>query len=207
MEITPNTALPEVSFPLPLYASETIASAKSSGGEEFEITIGLDKKAAEEIKKHALDENDEELLKNTSDRKRFGEGSYEKWYAKDRTPFCLVHKKTGALAAFAWFGPEPISRKSLENAAGLESRGDGKKESGGWHTIGYRSYKPFRGKGLMKDFMKFAIKIYSENRPGLRYWLGVKPENAASIALASSLGFTISEENSDRTAESLIMIK
>ncbi|HUX35426.1 MAG TPA: GNAT family N-acetyltransferase [Candidatus Paceibacterota bacterium] len=207
MEITENPELSKLFLPLPIYESIMLATGRTNDGEEFEIVAGLDKNAAEEIKKHALDENDEELRKNTSDLKRFGESSYEEWYAKDRTSFGLIHKKTGAIAAFAWFGPEPISRKSLESAEGFETRGDGKKESGGWHTIGYRSYKPFRGKGLMKDFMKFAMKIYSESRPGFRYWLGIKPENAASIALASSLGFTISEENSDRVVGSLVMIK
>ena len=189
MEITPNTAFPEISFPLPLYASETIAYAKSSDGEEFEITIGLDKKAAEEIKKHALDENDGELLKNTSDRKRFGDGSYEEWYAKGRMPFGLIHKKTGILAAFFYGGQKDL---------------DG--ESGEWHTFGYRSYKPFRGKGLMKDFSKFAMKIYSEKYPGARYWLRVTPGNEASLALAQSLGFSVSEKHPG-DAGSLILVK
>lgn len=207
MEIIENSGAEKLSLPLPIYESITLATARANDGEEFDIVAGLGKDFVDEIKKHALDETDEELIKNTGDRKRFGEGSYEEWHAKDRTPFGLIHKKNGTIAAFAWFGPEPISQKSLESAEGLESRGYDKKESDGWHTIGYRSYKPFRGKGLMKDFMKFAIKIYSESRPGFRYWLGIKPENTASIALASSLGFMISEKNSDRAAGSLIMTK
>ena len=190
LEIIENQGVDKLSLPLPIYTSIVLASARSDDGEKFEIVAGLGKNSAEEIKRHALDENDTELQKNTGDRKRFGENSYEKWYAKDRTPFGLIHKKTGALAGFAWFGPESLGQ-----------------ESGKWHTIGYRSYNPFRGKGLMKDFSKFVMKIYSDNRPGMRYWTAVNPENKASIAISSSLGLTISEENSDRAPGSLVMIK
>ncbi len=190
LEITENPNVGKLSLPLPIYTSVMLATAKNNDGEEFEIVAGLEKNSAEEIKRHALDESDTELQNNTSDRKRFGKGSYEKWYAKNRTIFGLIHKKTGALAAFVWFGPEPLGQ-----------------ESGEWHTIGYRSYNPFRGKGLMKDFSKFAMKIYSASHPGIRYWAGINPENKASIAIASSLGLTVSEENSTRETGSLVMIK
>jgi len=190
MEIIENRKITRLSLPLPIYNSVTLATARSNDGDEFEITAGLEKNSAEEIKRHALDETDGELQKNTGDRKRFGEGSYEEWYAKNRTPFGLIHKKTGSLAAFAWLGPKRLGQ-----------------ESGECHTLGYRSYKPFRGKGLMKDFLRLAVKIYSASHPGVRYWVQINPENGASIALASSLGFAISEENSDRQTGSLIMTK
>lgn len=190
MEIIERPEAATLSLPLPAYVSVPIATARANDGEEFEIVAGLEKRYAEEIKRHALDENDEELKKNTHDSKRFGDGSYEEWYAKDRTPFGLIHKKTGALAAIVYLGPKPL-----------------RQEPGEWHTIGYRSYKPFRGKGLMKDFSKFAMKIYSANHPGANYWVRINPENKASIALASSLGFRVSEENSDRPAGWLVMTK
>ncbi len=191
LEIIEGKGIRRLSLPLTMYTSAVLATVRSSNdGDEFEIVAGLKKSSADEVRNHALDENDTELQKNTGDRKRFGENSYESWYAKDRTPFGLIHKKTGALAAFIWFGPEPLGQELV-----------------GWHTIGYRSYNPFRGKGLMKDFSKFAMKIYSASRPGVRYWAAINPDNKASVALASSLGFTISEENSDRATGSLIMIK
>jgi len=207
LEITENQGAGKLSLPLPIYTSVPLAAAKSNDGEEFEIVAGLGKSSVDEIKRHALDESDEELQKNTSDRKRFGEGSYENWYAKNRTPFGLIHKKTGALAAFAWFGPEPLGPGAIprDSAIPWDSRHKEKKESGEWHTIGYRSYNPFRGKGLMKDFVKFAMKIYSANRPGVRYWAAINPDNEASIAIASSLGLAISEKNSNREAGSLVM--
>ncbi len=207
MEITEKSDVAAFSLPLPLYSSIPLADAKSSDGEEFEITVGLAKKCADEIKEHSLDDSDEELQKNTGDRKRFGEGSYEEWYAKYRTPFCLIHKKTGTLAAFVWFGPKALGKKSLRLLSEKEAFEADGAESGQWHTFVYRSYNPFRGKGLMKDFSKFAMKIYSEKYPGVRYWVGVNPENKASIGLASSLGFSVSEENSDRSGGWLVMIK
>lgn len=190
LEIKETQEVGKLSLPLPIYTSVQLATAKSADGGEFDIVAGLGKSSADEVRRHALDENDTELQKNTGDRKRFGENSYENWYMKDRTPFGLIHKKTGALTAFIWFGPEPLGQESRE-----------------WHTIGYRSYNPFRGKGLMKDFSKFAMKIYSASRPGVRYWVALNPDNKASIALASSLGFTISEENLNRETGSLVMTK
>ena len=209
LEIIENQGIGKLSLPLPIYTSVTLATARSNDGEEFEIIAGLEKNSVEEIKRHALDESDEELQKNTGDKKRFGENSYESWYAKNRTPFGLIHKKTGTLAAFAWFGPEPLGLDTIPRDSTIpwDSRNKEKKESEEWHTIGYRSYNPFRGKGLMKDFTKFAMKIYSANRPGVRYWAAINPENKASIAIVSSLGLTVSEENSDRETGSLVMIK
>ncbi|MDO8664827.1 MAG: GNAT family N-acetyltransferase [Candidatus Liptonbacteria bacterium] len=210
LEIIENKEVHKLSLPLTMYNSVTLATARSTNdGEEFEIVAGLGKNSVDEIKKYALDESDEELQKNTGDRKRFGENSYESWYAKDRTPFGLIHKKTGALAAFAWFGPEPLSPGATTRDSTILWDSEHKEEKGlgEWHTIGYRSYNPFRGKGLMKDFSKFAMKIYSDNRPGIRYWAAINPENKASVAIASSLGLIISEKNSDRATGSLIMIK
>ena len=207
LEIAENPGLGKLSLPLPIYTLITLAAAKGNDGEEFEIVAGLGKNFAEEIKKYALDESDEELQKNTSDRKRFGEGSYEEWYAKNRTIFGLIHKKTGALAAIVWFGPKPLGRKSLRYLSEEELKKENEQESGQWHTLVYRSYNPFRGKGLMKDFTKFAMKIYSASYPDARYWVGFSETNKASMGLASSLGFTISEKASDRPAGWLAMTK
>lgn len=191
LEIIENKGVRRLSLPLLMYTSITLTTVRSTNdGDEFEIAAGLKKSSADEVRKHALDESDTELQKNTGDRKRFGENSYENWYLKDRTPFGLIHKKTGVLAAFIWFGPEPLGQ-----------------EPGEWHTIGYRSYNPFRGKGLMKDFSKFSMKIYSASRPGVHYWAAINQDNKASIALASSLDLTVSEENSNSETGSIVMIK
>ncbi len=190
MEIIENPNVGKFHLPLPIYTNVTLATALANDGEKFDIVAGLGKSSSEEIKKHALDEGDEELQKNTHDHKRFGEGSYEEWYAKDRTPFGLIHKKTETLAALFYIGPKTLGH-----------------EPGEWHTIGYRSYNPFRGKGLMKDFSKFAMEIYSGSHPGVHYWVRINPENKASIALSSSLGLVISEKYSDPASGSLIFVK
>ncbi|OGZ00213.1 MAG: hypothetical protein A3B13_00120 [Candidatus Liptonbacteria bacterium RIFCSPLOWO2_01_FULL_45_15] len=207
LEIIENQGVDKLSLPLPIYTSVVLASARSDDGEKFEIVAGLGKNFTEEIKKHALDKNDTELRKNTSDSKRFGEGSYDEWYAKNRTIFGLINKKTGALAAIVWLGPKPLGRKSLRYLPKEELEKENEQKVGQWHTLVYRSYNPFRGKGLMKDFVKFAMKIYSASYPDAHYWVGFSEKNKASMALASSLGFTISKEASDRPAGWLAMIK
>jgi len=207
LEITENQGIGKLSFPLPIYTLVALATAKGNNGEEFEIVAGLERHLVDELKRNSLDESDEELQKNTSDRKRFGEGSYEEWYSKNRTPFGLIHKKTGALVAIVWLGPKPLGRKSLRYLSEEELKKENEQKIDKWHTLVYRSYNPFRGKGLMKDFARFAMKIYSESEPDAHYWVGFNQENKASIALASSLGFTLSEEVSDRPAGWLAMTK
>ena len=205
MEIT---KLPQTDprLPLPLYESIKIAEAENAG-ELFDIVLGLTKELVQKLKERAVDDSDEEL-KATSDRKRFGEGSYEEWYKKERVPFALVHQKTGALAALAWFGPKPLGRKSarrlspkerLENEQALNAEN--------WHTISYRSYPPFRGKGLMKKFAGFTLEYYAERFPNVRFWAGTDSKNPASMKLAEALGFKIDENASDPEEHWTVMVK
>ncbi|OGI62947.1 hypothetical protein A2818_00295 [Candidatus Nomurabacteria bacterium RIFCSPHIGHO2_01_FULL_40_12] len=186
MQINPK---PNIIFSLllPVYKSIYIADAISKDEENFSIFIGLDEKMAAELKKLSLDKSDTDIQQNTSDLKRFGEGSYENWYKKNRTPFILVHRATNALAGLIWFGPEPLH--------------DGCK----CHTAGWRSYNPWRGKGLMKDFTKFAMDIYMSKFPDIKFWINAKKENTGSIRLAEYLGFKVSEKYSDSI--SIVMVK
>ncbi len=187
MQINPMLNI-DFSLPLPIYKSIHIADAISKDGENFSVFVGLDEKMAAELKKLSLDKSDNEIQQNTSDLKRFGEGSYEEWYKKNRTPFILVHRATNALAGLIWFGPEPLFG-----------------EVGNWHTAGWRSYKPFRGKGLMKDFCSFAFDIYLTKFSNIKFWITAKKENTGSIKLAENLGFKISEKYSD--GASVVMVK
>ena len=102
-------------LPIPIYTSARIGSMRSRDGETFTMYAGLEIDQVAQLRAYSLDETDEEIQKNTSDRQRFGEGSYEKWYAKGRVPFALVHDATGTLAAITWFGPKPLGRKSLKH--------------------------------------------------------------------------------------------
>jgi RimJ/RimL family protein N-acetyltransferase len=176
MEVRKRRDPGSIGFPIPIYTSTPIADYEK-GGERFIVDIGLTKEHVAELKAHALDESDAELKNNTSDRKRFGEGAYEAWYAKGRTPFALVHEQSGKLAALAWFGAETFE--------GAPKPPNGKE----WHTVAYRSYVPFRGTGLMKGFVMFAMNTYLVLQPHAALWAGIHADNAASIGLGEALGF------------------
>src|SRR3989344_6681441 len=169
-----------IRFPLPLYEFVRIGNLQSKDDVDFDIIAGLSKELVAELKKKSLDESDARLQKNTSDRLRFGEGSYEEWYAKKRTPFALIEHKTDALAALAWFGPKPLGRKSLKYLSETERQEESKQKEDAWHTIVYRSYPPFRGKGLMTPFVREVIRIYMEHYPEAKLWVGMNADNEAS---------------------------
>lgn len=202
MRITPLNNLADFSLPLPVYTSVHIADAICKQGEEYNILIGIEKKYAEQLKKLSLDESDIDLQNNTGDRRRFGEGSYEEWYEKNRTPFILVHKQTDKLAALIWFGPKSLGKKSLK--FGEEEKD---KVQNNWHTAVWRSYPAFRGRGFMKDFTQFAMEVYKKQFPGIGFWAGMDNRNTATIMLSTKLGFEIDLENSDLSANWLVAIK
>jgi hypothetical protein len=145
----------------------------------------------DELREHSLDETDDEL-QITSDRRRFGEGSYEDWYAKDRTPFGLIDDATGMLACVVMIGPKALGVRPGQESSGAERQVDESKVGAGeWHTIAYRSYRPFRGKGLMPGFIEFVSGVYVANRPGARLWAGIDANNLPSLGLVRKLGYTI----------------
>lgn|SRR3989338_3644229 len=208
MEVNPSHTTESLSFPLPMYSSVCIGEATSKEGIRFFIFAGLNAELAAELKTLSLDPNDTALQDNTSDRERFGIGSYETWYAKDRTPFALVDAETNSLAALTWFGPKPLGEKPQKSPPPKSVGKSTEHLKENWHTISYRCYPRFRGKGLMKGFVGFVMDMYMKNFPKIKLWAGVKPENMASAgALALSLGFQLSEKASDKNAGWLVMVK
>jgi len=195
-----------MSTALPIYTSEKIGTMSSKDGAPFDILIGLDEALVAQVRVHSLDTSDAELQENTSDHKRFGEGSYEEWYAKERTPYALVDE-AGKLAALAWFGPKPLGRKSLRYLSAEELAKESSQEKSEWHTIVYRSYAPFRGKGLMTPFVRKAMDDYLQRNPGAKLWAGISMKNAASVALAKKLGFVQKDEYVDTEAQWCAMIR
>jgi RimJ/RimL family protein N-acetyltransferase len=196
-----------LALPIPIYSSIRLGSMRGKSGEEFWIVAGLDTGIVAELKEKSLDVSDEEIQNNTSDRARFGEGSYEEWYGKDRVPFALIDTKNDALAALAWFGPKPLGRKSLKHLSAEERKQDERlMDAGDWHTIVYRAYKPYRGTGLMKAFVKFSMDAYRAAHPHSKIWAGIYADNPASRALAEKLGFKMSEEASDPSSHEIVMI-
>lgn len=192
---------------LPLFESREIGKAFGTTGTAFVIREGLDASGINQLKKHSLDTSDAELQK-TSDFERFGKGSYEDWYrSKERTLFALIEENTGTLAALAWFGPKPLGRKSMKHLSADERAEDERAmDSHNWHTIVYRSYPPFRGTGIMKDFVRFCMDTYLKRHPKAKLWAGIYGANPASIGLATGLGFAIRESSGSDTEET-IMVK
>ncbi len=206
MKIVTRKNLQDFSLPLPVFDSVHVADAIGMDGEEFEIFVGMSEKCTLRLKRLSLDESDISLQKGTGDRNRFGEGSYKEWYGKNRTPFCLIHKRTDALAAFVWFGPKPLGEKSIRFGSNVEKIEQPVAEEN-WHTISCRSYPPFRGKGLMKNFTQFVMDIYKKNFPGAMFWSGTDNRNTAMVKLGSELGFEISGNDSDLSENWLVMVK
>ncbi len=180
---------------------------RGKDGKEFWIVVGLDTGLVAELKEKSLDDTDEEIQKNTSDRARFGEGSYEEWYGKDRVPFALIDTENDALAALAWFGPKPLGRKSLKHLSEEERKQDERlMDAGDWHTIVYRAYKPYRGTGLMKAFVGFAMDTYRTAYPRSKIWAGIFADNPASRGLMTGLGFKVDETASDSASHETVMV-
>lgn len=176
------------SLPLPLFKMIRIGELTSREGEVFSLWIGANEKVVAELKEKSLNTADIEIQNNTSDRERFGEGSYEEWYSKNRTPFTLL-SADGSLAAFAWFGPKPLGRKSIRHLSQEDRAKELEQKEDVWHTLVYRSYAPYRGKGLMTSFVRFATEEYKKHFPGAKFWVGINSANAGSIALAEKLGY------------------
>jgi hypothetical protein len=206
MKIATKKDFPDFSLPPPIFSAICIADGIGKDGEEFDVFMGLDKEHVRQLVNLSLDTNDADLQNNTGDRKRFGEGSYEDWYEKNRTPFCLIHKRTNALAALIWFGPKSLGIKSIKFGV-EENPGEPHETEYNWHTISCRSYPGFRGKGLMKNFTQFTMDIYRKKFSGVAFWAGMDNRNKGIIKLLSELGFEISEENSDLTENWLVMTK
>lgn len=167
-----------ISIPPRIHTVSTVGSLEAKNGERFNIVIGLDEKLVAELKEKSLDEADEDLQRNTSDRKRFGEGPYDVWYQKDRTPFALLDE-AGNLAALVWIGPASLPLGITRPIA----------QGFIWDTIGFRSYVPHRGKGLMTQFSATVIDFYMKNRPKRILWLETNSDNELGKRLYGKLGF------------------
>ncbi len=162
-------------LPLPLFERIDLTPIEKNG-ESFVTVVGLDQDLATQLTVRSCDKSDTALQSGTSDHKRFCKNSYEEWYKKGRIPFALVDGK-GILAALIWFGPEPLPLDSLYKSAGE------------WDTIAFRSYEPYRGKGLMTPFGSFVLTFFDKHRSGRKLWLETNVDNSAGVRLYEKLGF------------------
>lgn len=195
-------------LPLPpnLYEAILIADAVGKDGGQFLIFAGLIREWVGQLRTCSLDDGDTDLQNHTSDRQRFGDGSYEEWYGKNRTLFSLVDEKTGTLAAVCWFGPKPLGQKSMKHLSPDETEVGVRAGAEEWHTVSYRSYGAFRGKGLMKDFVRTCMGQYQKTFPRAKLWLIADAGNAASTALAEKLGFKV-PAGAPGAPASVVMVK
>lgn len=206
--VTKLPAAETISLPIPVYEQIEIGRMEGKDGEQFSLCVGLNREMVRKLQEKSLDVTDTDIQNNTSDRERFGEGSYEEWFSKDRVPFALVHITTGQLAALAWFGPKPVGRKSLKHLSAEERLQDERDmDAELWHTIVYRSYRPFRGVGLMKVFTQFTIDMYKTWFPEAKLWAGIHSENPASLGLMQALGFVIDAELSHPNEHHYVLTK
>jgi len=188
--------LSDVALPLSIYETNTISEIMGRDGTVFRLQAGLSKEHAVQLKKYSLDETDEALQNNTSDRKRFGEGSYEDWYSNSRVPFSVVDTSTNRLAAFIWFGPKPLGAKSISHLTDEEQKKILSTDAENWHTIAYRSYSPYRGVGIIKKAVVAATEIYLRIFPDAQLWAILDKKNFASLGLSKALGYEgIGEED------------
>ncbi|MEK9177313.1 MAG: hypothetical protein AAB923_03375, partial [Patescibacteria group bacterium] len=76
MEILKRLEADALALPLPVFVSIPIADVEKDG-ERFTVFAGLDKTTTAELKARSLDDSDRDIQQGTSDRKRFGEGSFD----------------------------------------------------------------------------------------------------------------------------------
>jgi RimJ/RimL family protein N-acetyltransferase len=171
-----------------IYSSERIETVHIRGG-IYRIHKGLSRDMVDTLRAYSLDIHDTELRKATSDYERFGLGSYEEWYAKGRIAYALIDDATDTLAALVWFGPKTLGRPSLKHLTPEEQATEHAHTQGDWHTVSYRAYGSFRGKGLMRTFVTYAMENYLHNNQGIRLWLSIDTENEASKIFAQKIGF------------------
>lgn len=202
MKIIPRDRTEKYTLPLSIYKSIHLADAICREGKEFDVLIGLNKEQVAQLRQLSADESDTALQDFTGDWQRFVEGTYQDWYQKSRTILALVHKQSDDLAAVVWFGPKPLGEKSPKFGGS-----DGQKRDSDWHTVSFRAYPKYRGKGIMKNFTQFAMDTYKKHFPHIKFWAGLDDRNNASQRLLLSLGFKVNEEYSDLPAHWLIITK
>ena len=185
------------SFPIAIYQSMPIGDIDGRDGTHFILYAGMSKEHAAQLKVFSMDDTDVDLQNNTSDRKRFGEGSYEGWYAHNRTPFSVVDTATNKLAALIWFGPKAIGTKSMRNLSDDAQENVMDADTGTEHTIAYRSYPPYRGAGIMKKAVNEATEAYQAVFPEAVIWAIIDEKNESSMGFAGALGYEVQGESED----------
>lgn len=145
---------------------------------------------------------DTEIIKNTSDPKRFkNEKSFIDWQKKKRSIYTLVDEMN-SLCGIMWFGRKDLPSdyiypNNLNTADYI-------------FTFAIRLYGVARGKKLAGEFMKHAFDLFThtiefKNSSSKGFWLEVGSDNLPAIKAYMAFGFEKSAENVKKGKQ--IMIK
>lgn len=149
------------------------------------IHEGITKQQLEELINYS--NTDGELKLTTSDAKRFKDKSaFEIWLRKGRKIYTMTNPE-GKLLGIIWYGKKPVPK----DKAYITSFDHGIYGI----TFAIRIYGNARGKGLAKEFIIYAWKLYKATKDYLEsnakgIWLEVKEDNLRAIGSYGRFGFT-----------------
>lgn len=169
-------------------SSHITGTVKKNTTHEFLIKNRLTKKQIYQLIKNSR--NDSEIVKFTSDSKRFADhNSYKKWRAKGRTTYVL-EDRLGNLGGIIWYG-----KRNLLDEKGIKCRLGFNPHFYGI-TFAIRLYLPARGLGMSTLFIETIQRKYcstreykSERNNGI--WLGTKKGNMIAQKLYLNVGCKI----------------
>lgn len=191
ISLTINPLTPPVTLSVSLYESRVVADATSPSG-DFYVTLGLSEAQVTRLTALSGDQSDHALQEYTSDFERFFTGSYAEWFNQGRIPFALIHKEDEQLAAIIWIGPKPLPGNT--------------NREGHWDTVAFRTYLPYRGKGITYPFVQFATSLYRSFFPEHHLWILVDAVNAPSLGLGRKLGFEEERREVIEGKERIVMV-
>ena len=156
------------------YLTRLVAIIKiPNTGIKLSILKGLSKEQSKQLL--AITKIDRKITRFTHDLERFKNiKSLSTWKSRGKTIYTLTDKNS-RLRGIVWFSKKPYKKCK--------------------YTFAIRIYKPIRGKGVAKKFMKAVFEDFlSKNKIGI--WLKTDEDNKIAMNLYSSFGFK-NEEISD----------
>lgn len=174
------TITTHITNPPRLYEEVLVGSVHVDGGERYKVVAGLSGAHVDELCTKSRDTNDLDLFRFTQDVERFSSHeAYVSWYEKERYVWALIGD-AGDIAALAWVG-----KKEIPNDAGIVRH----EKDTLWVTGGFRSYRPYRGIGIMTPFMEAVLQEARNLFPGSVLWVETNVDNSAGRRVFEKVGF------------------
>lgn len=144
---------------------------------------GLDASMAEALTARSADkEGDPGLFRYVDDGDAFSSPEACLAWAGGKDVFVCT-TGTGGLAALVWLTPKPLPITLPEG----ESLAEVAPEA--WDAMSFRSYPPYRGRGIMQPFGSEVVAWHDAYRSGRALWLQVDAEFTPAQVLYTELGF------------------